>query len=164
MRGTKMMSYRGIALTALVLLIFSGIADAQVIEKKSIGLALAQQVAAAAEAEAVKNKWNVVISIVDEGGHLVYLQRMDNTQTGSIDVAIQKAKAAVSFKRPTKVYEDMVAGGRTAILSLPGVIAIEGGVPLMVKDHIIGAIGVSGVKSAEDGQIAKAGADILKGL
>jgi glc operon protein GlcG len=164
MRGAKMMSYRRIVLTALVLLLFSGNADAQVIEKKSIGLELAKQIVAAAETEAVKNKWNVVIAIVDDGGHLVYLQRMDNTQTGSIDVAIQKAKAAVSFKRPTKVYEDMVAGGRTAILSLPGVIAIEGGLPLMVKDQFIGAIGVSGVKSVEDGQIAKAGADILKGL
>lgn len=137
--------------------------ESQVIEKKGIGLALAKQIVAAAEAEAAKNNWNVVISIVDDGGHLVYVQRMDNTQTGSIEIAIQKAKAAIAFKRPTKAYEEMVAGGRTAILSLPGVIAIEGGIPLMVKDQFIGAIGVSGVKATEDGQIAKAGADILKG-
>jgi glc operon protein GlcG len=139
-------------------------AESQVIEKKGIGLALAKQIAAAAETEAAKNNWNVVICVVDEGGHIVYMQRMDNTQTGSIEIAVQKAKAAISFKRPTKVYEEMVAGGRMAILSLPGVIAIEGGIPLMVKDQFIGAIGVSGAKASEDGQIAKAGADILKGL
>jgi glc operon protein GlcG len=158
-----MISYRSITVITM-LLFFSGNAGAQVMEKKIIGLELAKQIAAAAETEAIKNKWNVVISIVDDGGHLVYLQRMDNTQTGSIEISIQKAKAAISFKRPTKVYEEMVAGGRTAVLSLPGVIAIEGGIPLLVKDQFIGAIGVSGVKSAEDGQIAKAGADILKGF
>jgi glc operon protein GlcG len=156
--------HRTFTVSLLAILLFVVNAESQLIEKKGIGLALAKQIAAAAEAEAAKNNWNVVISIVDDGGHLVYVQRMDNTQTGSIEIAIQKAKAAIAFKRPTKTYEEMVAGGRTAILSLPGVIAIEGGIPLMVKDQFIGAIGVSGVKASEDGQIAKAGADILKGL
>jgi glc operon protein GlcG len=158
-----MISHRVCTMSLLVFFLFFGNAESQMIEKKGVSLALAKQVAAAAEAEAAKNNWNVVICVVDEGGHIVYMQRMDNTQTGSIDIAIQKAKAAISFKRPTKVYEEMVAGGRMAILSLPGVIAIEGGIPLMVKDQFIGAIGVSGAKASEDGQIAKAGADILKG-
>jgi uncharacterized protein GlcG (DUF336 family) len=98
---------------------------------------------------------------VDDGGHLIYLQRLDGTQTGSIDVAIKKAQTAMSFKRPTKVFEDAIAGGRNALIALHGALPLEGGVPIAVGGQIIGAIGVSGVKSTEDGQIAKAGADSL---
>jgi glc operon protein GlcG len=108
----------------------------------------------------------VVIAIVDEGGNLVYLQCLDETQVGSIiEVAIQKAKTAVSFKRPSKALEDAVlTGGRTVVLSLPGALPIEGGVPLAVNDKVIGAIGVSGVTAQQDGQIAKAGVDALAKL
>lgn len=126
--------------------------------KKSLNLAAAKRIAAAAEAEAVKNKWNVVIAILDEGGHLLYLQRADGTQVGSVDVAIAKAQSAVKFKRPTKALEDALAGGRQAILALPGAVPVEGGLPLMVGADLIGAIGVSGVTSQQDGQIAAAGA------
>ena len=138
--------------------------NAQLIEKKTLSLELAKKIAEVAEAEAIKNNWSVVISIVDDGGNLVYLCRMDNTQIGSIEVSIQKARTAIFFKRPTKVFEDMVAGGRNAILSLPGVLPVEGGMPLNLKDQIIGAIGISGAKSNVDGIVAKAAADFMSGL
>ena len=125
--------------------------------KKTMTLAAAKKIAAAAEAEAVKNKWTVVIAILDDGANLVYLQKMDTTQIGSVDVAIAKAASAVKFKRPSKAFEEAVAGGRQAILKLPGAMPVEGGVPLMSDGIVIGAIGVSGVTSQQDGQIAAAG-------
>ncbi len=136
-------------------------ANAQTADKKVLTLDGARTVAAAAEAEAKKNNWNVVIAVVDDGGNLIYLQRIDGTQTGSIQVAIEKARTAQSFKRPTKVFEDAIAGGRNALLGLHGALPIEGGLPIIVGGQLVGAIGVSGVKSTEDGQIAKAGADSL---
>lgn len=135
--------------------------SAQLADKKVLTLDGAKKVAAAAETEARKNNWNVVIAVVDDGGHLVYLQRIDGTQTGSIDVAIQKARTAQAFKRPTKVFEDAIAGGRNALIALHGALPLEGGLPIVVGGQLVGAIGVSGVKSTEDGQIAKAGADSL---
>jgi uncharacterized protein GlcG (DUF336 family) len=124
----------------------------------------AQKVMAGAQAEAKKNNWNVVIAIVDSGGHLVSLQRLDNTQYGSIDVAKGKATTAVSFRRPTKALEDVIAGGGVGlrILKLEGATPLEGGIPIVVDGKIIGGIGVSGVTSAQDAQIARAGADTLK--
>jgi len=136
-------------------------ASAQTADKKVLNLDGARKVAAAAEAEAKKNGWNVVIVVVDDGGNLLYLQRMDGTQTGSIQVAIDKARTAQAFKRPTKVFEDAIAGGRTAILGLDGALPLEGGLPVKVGDQMVGAIGVSGVTSQQDGQIAKAGADAV---
>jgi uncharacterized protein GlcG (DUF336 family) len=137
------------------------IAWAQLADKKALTLTVAKQIAAAAAAEAEKNNWNVVIAIVDDGGHLVYLERRDETQTGSIEVALQKARTAASFKRPTKVLEDALMGGRTVLLSLPGAMPIEGGVPIALDNKVLGAIGVSGVTAQQDGQIAKAGVDTL---
>ena len=128
--------------------------------KPVLTLEAAKKLAAAAEEEAVKNKWNMVIAIVDDGGSLIYLQRLDGTQIGSIEVALHKAKTAVHFKRPTKALEDAVAGGRTVVLAL-GAMPIEGGLPLIVDDKLIGAIGVSGATAQQDGQVAKAGADAL---
>ncbi len=153
----KLMSWCILALFGLLSLH----AFAQLADKKVLTLEGAKKVAAAAESEARKNNWNVVIAVVDDGGHLVYLQRIDGTQTGSIDVAIQKARTAQAFKRPTKVFEDAIAGGRNALIALHGALPLEGGVPIMVGGQLVGAIGVSGVKSSEDGQIAKAGADSL---
>ncbi len=127
--------------------------------RKAITLDVAKQIAAAAEAEAKKNNWTVVITILDEGGNLLYLQRMDNTQIGSIEVSQAKARSAVGFKRPTKAFEDAVAGGRQAILKLPGALPVEGGIPFMIGDRCVGAIGVSGVTSQQDGVIATAGAN-----
>jgi uncharacterized protein GlcG (DUF336 family) len=146
---------------ALVLAGTALAASAQTADKKVLNLDGARKVAAAAEAEARKNNWNVVIAIVDDGGNLLYLQRMDGTQTGSIQVAIDKAKTAQAFKRPTKVFEDAIAGGRNAILGLNGALPLEGGLPIKSGDQLVGAIGVSGVTAQQDGQIAKAGADTI---
>lgn len=128
--------------------------------KKALNLGVAKHIAAAAEAEAKKNNWNVVIAVVDDGGHLVYLQRMDEAQYASVDVATRKAKTAIAFKRPSKALEDAVAAGRTGMLNLPA-IPLEGGLPLIAGGGMIGAIGVSGVTSQQDGVIAQAGADAL---
>jgi glc operon protein GlcG len=146
---------------ASVLLITMSVFAAQPATRQVLTLDIAKQVAAAAAAEAAANKWTVVIAILDEGGNLMYLERADDTQIGSIQVAQDKARSAVAFKRPTKVFEDAVAGGRTAIIKLPGAMPVEGGLPLMLNGRVAGAIGVSGVTSQQDGQIAKAGADAL---
>jgi uncharacterized protein GlcG (DUF336 family) len=127
----------------------------------SLTLQDAKNIAAAAEEEASRNNWAVVIAIVDEGGHLIHLLRRDNTQFGSIEVAIQKAHAAIAFRRPTKIWDEHVAEGRLRYLGLPGTLPIEGGLPVVVEGHFVGAVGVSGVRSDEDAQIAQAG---LKGL
>jgi glc operon protein GlcG len=133
----------------------------QLAEKKALTLAVAKQVAAAAESEAAKSNFTMVIVVVDDGGNLVYLEKMDETQFGSIEVAQAKAHSAIAFKRPTKVFQDAVAGGNTGILKLPGAIATEGGLPLVVDGKIIGAIGVSGGTSQQDGTVAAAGANAL---
>ena len=121
----------------------------------------AKIIAAASEAEARRNNWPVVIAIVDDGAHLIYLLRLDNTQFGSVDVAIQKARAAIAFRRPTKVWEEHVAEGRLRYLGLPGILPIEGGLPIIVDGQSIGAVGVSGVRSHEDAQIAQVGLDAM---
>jgi len=129
-----------------------------------ISLDQAKKVMAGAEAEAWKNSWNVVVAILDSGGHLVLLQRLDNTQFASVEVAQQKAYSAVAFRRPTKVFQDGVAAGGEGlrILKLAGATPVEGGLPLIFDGKVVGAIGVSGVTSQQDNQIAKAGADALK--
>lgn len=127
----------------------------------SITLDNARRVAASAAELALKNNYRVAIAIVDTSGHLVYFEKLDDTQTASIDVAIAKARSASNFKRETKIFETALAAGRTAILGLQGAVPLEGGVPLMQNGRIVGAIGVSGVTSEQDGQVAKAGAMIL---
>ena len=131
---------------------------------EAISLELTQKVILAAEVEAKKNNWPVAIAVVDGSGFLVAFQRLDNTQLGSVEVSLEKAKTAALFRRPTKVFEDLLAmGGVNAkLLKLPGALPIEGGIPIVHGGKIIGAIGVSGVKSVEDGQIAAAGAAALK--
>jgi glc operon protein GlcG len=121
----------------------------------------AKRIAAAAQAEAQRNDWRVVIAVVDDGGHLLYLERSHDTQFGSVETAIKKALAAVAFQRPTKTSEDAVQGGRLIHLALPGVIPAEGGVPLLLDGIIVGGLGISGVRSSQDGQIAAAGAAAL---
>jgi glc operon protein GlcG len=143
---------------ALLVVTTSSICAAQLATRQVLTLDIAKQVAAAAAAEAAANKWTVVIAILDDGGNLMYLERIDDTQIASIQVAQAKARSAVGYKRPTKVFEDAVAGGRTAILSLPDALPVEGGVPLILNGRVVGAIGVSGVTSQQDGQIAQAGA------
>jgi glc operon protein GlcG len=129
-----------------------------------ISLENARKAAAPALAEAEKNHWNVAVAIVDPGGNLVYFEKMDNTQLGSISVAMDKARTAASFKRPTKAFQDTLAQGGDSVrlLGLRNVTPIEGGIPLVMDGKIVGAIGVSGATSAQDGQCAKAGADTVK--
>jgi uncharacterized protein GlcG (DUF336 family) len=149
-----------LALSLFTLILPAVIEAADLATKKTLTLNAAKAIAAAAEAHAKTNNWNVVIAILDDGGNLLFLQRMDGTQIGSIDVAVAKAASAIKFKRPTKVFEDLIKE-RPAILKLPGAIPVEGGLPLTVDNQIIGAIGVSGVTSQQDGMIAAAGANVL---
>ncbi|MES2909787.1 MAG: heme-binding protein [Pseudomonadota bacterium] len=115
-------------------------------------------IAAAAEAEAVKNNWAVTIAIVDDGGHLLHLQRLDGAPPASAHIAPAKANTAALGRRETKTYEDMINGGRVSFLSAPTIQGmLEGGVPMMKDGQCVGAVGVSGVKSNEDAQIARAG-------
>jgi uncharacterized protein GlcG (DUF336 family) len=129
-----------------------------------ITLDAAKKIAVPAFAEARKNGWTMAVAIVDPAGDLVYFERMDNTQLGSINTAILKARSAAHFKRPTKVFQDMVASGGEGLraLGLEGAMPVEGGIPLVVDGKIIGAIGASGGTSAQDGQCAKAAADQMK--
>jgi len=128
-----------------------------------IGLEDAKKAAAAAHAEVAKaGSAPDAIGIVDHGGFLIYFERMDNTQLGSVEIAIEKARSAALFRRPTKVFEDALAGGRNAILALHGAVPIEGGVPIISGGKIVGAIGASGGTAPQDGQVAKAGADAIK--
>ena len=126
-----------------------------------IGLEAAKKAMAAAEAEAVKNNWPMAIVILDSTGHIVMLHRLDNTQYGSIHVAEDKAHTALDFKRPSKVFEDLVAQGGIGMrtLGLRGATPLEGGVPIIADGKIIGAVGVSGATAQQDGQVAKVGAD-----
>ncbi len=129
-----------------------------------ISLENAKKAAAPALAEAAKNNWNVAVAIVDPAGNLIYYEKMDNTQLGSANVAIDKARSAALFKRPTKAFQDALAAGGDSIrlLRIQGVVPVEGGIPLVADGKIVGAIGVSGVTSAQDNQCAKAGADTVK--
>ncbi len=129
--------------------------------KPFLSLEDAKRIAASAQTEAARNEWRVVIAVVDEGGHLLYLERDHHTQFGSVEIAIKKAHAAVAFQRPTKVSEDAVLGGRLIHLALPGVIPAEGGVPLVLDGNILGGLGVSGARASEDGQVAAAGVAAL---
>jgi glc operon protein GlcG len=124
-----------------------------------ISLEQAKKVLAGAEAEAMKNKWNMVIVVLDSGGNLVMLERMDGTQLGSIEAAKDKAYSAVLYRRPTKVFQDLVGQGgpNLRLLRLSGANPVEGGIPLVVDGKIIGAVGVSGAASEQDAQVAQAG-------
>ena len=130
----------------------------------SVSTENAKSVAAASIAEAQKNKWKMAIAIVDTGGYLVYFERMQDTQTGSVDLAVEKARTAALFRRPTKVFQDGVAAGGEGLrlLRLTGAIPIDGGVPIIMDGKLIGAVGVSGGSGEQDGQVAKAGSAAVK--
>ena len=130
---------------------------------KYITLEDAKKAMAAAEAEARKNSWNVAIAILDAGANLILFQKLDDTQLGSVNIAIGKAKTAVNFKRPTKALEDMIAGGRQVFLAVEGITPLQGGLPVMADGKLIGAVGVSGVLSSEDEQVAQAAVTVLQG-
>jgi len=129
--------------------------------KRVLTLDEAKRMAAGAESKAMEEGWPVAIAVVDDGGHLLCLHRLDGTQLGSIEGAIQKARCAVLFKRPTKSWEERLAEGRVGYLSLPGLMPVEGGIPVILDNQIVGGIGVSGVRSGEDAAIAQAGLNAL---
>lgn len=156
-----------ISVLSLILLIVLGwdaLAQMPNVYGLPINLDAAKKAAASAIAEARKNNWTMAVAITDIGGDLVYFEKMDGTQTGNVRVALGKARSAALFKRPTKVFQDVVAAGGEGlrILGLEGAVPIEGGLPLLMDGKIVGAIGVSGGTSQQDGVAAKAGADTLK--
>jgi glc operon protein GlcG len=153
-----------LVVTAASLAVMGAVHAAELATRRVLTLDVAKELSAAAEAHAVTNNWNVVIAIVDDGGRLMHLVRRDGTQYGSIEVAQDKARTAIAFRRPTKAFEDVVAGGRNAILGLNGATPIEGGIPIVVDGEMIGGIGVSGVTSSQDAQIAQAGLDALPAI
>ncbi|MEO8051441.1 MAG: heme-binding protein [Acidobacteriota bacterium] len=136
----------------------------QLSTKKSLNLAVTKVIVAAAETEATKNGWAMFIAVIDDGGVLTTVERMDDAQIGSLDVSIGKAQTSLKFKRPSKAFEDVINGGRHSLLGLPGVTPVEGGFPLMADGKVIGAIGVSGGSSQQDAQVAQAGVAALEAL
>lgn len=130
--------------------------------KKTLTIALAKRLAAAAVKCAEENHWNMFIAIVDDGANLMYLERMDGAQLGSQRVSVEKARSALLFKRPTKALEEAVAGGRIVVMTLANAVPVEGGLPLIAGGEIVGAIGVSGGTSPQDGVVAQAAAAELE--
>jgi glc operon protein GlcG len=131
--------------------------------RKSLTLEAARVAMAACEATARQNGWNVVIAVVDEGGHAILVQRLDGAQWSSIDTAVGKGRAATAWKRPTRLLEESINAGRTAFVSVSqGMALLQGGVPIEIEGQVVGAIGVSGVKAADDETVALAGVQALK--
>lgn len=135
----------------------AGTLSAQTYIQQAISLEGARSVVAAAEDEARRNNWKVAIAVVDAHGELVFFVKMDDVQQQSVDIAQAKARTAARMRRPTKALEDAVAGGRNVLLAVDGVLPLEGGVPIIVEGRVIGAVGVSGVTSQQDAQVATAG-------
>jgi glc operon protein GlcG len=165
----KNMARKNLQKMAILLLILlsalgSAVAQMPIPYGLPISLENAKKAAAPAVAEAAKNNWTMAVAIVGPAGNLIYYEKMDNTQLGSAEVAIDKAKTAALFKRPTKALQDALAAGGEGlrVLGIKGVTPVEGGIPLVMDGKIVGAIGVSGGSSAQDGQCAKAGADAVK--
>jgi glc operon protein GlcG len=152
-------------LMAVVLTLSASLALAQMPNHygASINLETAKKVATAAVAEVKKNNWTMAVAIVDTAGDLVYFEKIDGTQTGSVRVSMDKGRSAALFKRPTKAWQDALAAGGDGlrVLGIAGAVPVEGGLPLLIDGKIVGAIGVSGGSSAQDGVAAKAGADSL---
>jgi glc operon protein GlcG len=145
----------------LLLALFAAISvQAELPTKKVLTLGMAKKLIAAAESEARKRGATVVIAVVDDGGQLILLERLDDTQVASVEVAIGKARTAAIFRRPSKVFEDQVKNGRVAALALPGATPLQGGIPITVDGKVIGAIGASGNSPQEDEEIALAGAAV----
>jgi glc operon protein GlcG len=153
------MNFKNIFLITFFFFSITGIGFSQT---KILTLADAQRISDAAQERAEQDGWNVVIAVLDQGGHLLTLRRMDGTQVGSVDVAMAKAKTSLYFKRPTKVFQDMAKEGNLHMMSLPNVVAVEGGLPIKDGDMVIGAIGISGVTSEQDGIIADAALKALE--
>jgi glc operon protein GlcG len=155
---------KGIVAVALMLCSTLAMAQMAIPYGLSVGVEEAKKVAAPALAEARKNNWLMAVAIVDTSGNLIYYEKMDGTQLASANIAVEKARSATQFKRPTKALQDALAAGGDGlrILGLPGAVPVEGGIPLVAGGKIVGAIGVSGGTSAQDAQCATAGAALMK--
>jgi uncharacterized protein GlcG (DUF336 family) len=149
-----------IVAAALLWACFTALSAAELTTKKALNLEVAKAIAAAGEAHARANNWNVIITILDDGANMLYMQRMDGAQIGSIAVSLRKAQSAINYKRPSKFFADNIAAN-PGFAMLPGSIANEGGIPIAVDGEIIGSIGVSGATAAQDGMVAQAGVDAL---
>ncbi len=151
-------------ITAFIVVVLGAVwsmaASAQVVEKTTLTLAGAKRIAAAAEQTARDQGARVVIAVVDEGGNLLLLERLDDTQVASVQVGIDKARTAAIYRRPSRVFEDQVRNGRVSALALHGAVALQGGIPILVEDKVVGAIGVSGETPGQDEEIALAGASV----
>ncbi|HVN84564.1 MAG TPA: heme-binding protein [Candidatus Binatia bacterium] len=141
---------------------FATASFAQVVERKALTLSAAKRIVAAAEADAKAKNQTVVIAVVDDGGHVLLLERLDDTQVASVEVAIGKARTAAIFRRPSREFEEQIKNGRLASLVLPGATPLQGGLPLVYEGKVIGAIGVSGNTPQQDEDIAAAGAAVFK--
>jgi len=151
---------RSVLFAAVAVSIAVGTAQAQLVEKTALTLDGAKKIAAVAEAKAKAEGARVVIAVVDDGGSLLLLERLDDTQVASVNVGIDKARTAAIYRRPSKVFEDQVKNGRVSALALHGAVALQGGVPIIVGGKVIGAIGVSGETPGQDEDIALAGAAV----
>ena len=147
-----------IGTAAALLVIGARPAAAQVVQKSALTLAAAKSIVAAAEVEAARRKSTVVIAVVDDGGHVLVLERLDDTQVASVDVAIGKARTAAIFRRPSREFEEQIRSGRVAALALPGATPLQGGLPINYEGRVVGAVGVSGNTPQEDEDIARVGA------
>lgn len=150
-----------IAVFLSVVLLAGALCAAELASKKALTLDIARQIAAAGESHAVQNGWKVAIAIVDEGGYLLYFQRMDGAPLSAVDLANRKARTAAIFGRPSKAYNERIQQGETGVVAIPGVLPFEGGLPIAHEGQVLGAIGVSGVTSQQDGMVAQAGVDAL---
>jgi glc operon protein GlcG len=150
---------RGIVLSAALVAFATGASaqDRRPDYGPEVNVATAKKLAAGVVAECQKNGWNVAVAVVDNHGFLVYFERMDNTQTASMDIAVGKARSAATYRRPTRAFVDVINKGSPATATLPGVFASPGGLPIMVEGKVTGGIGVSGVTGDQDEQCAKAG-------
>lgn len=155
MSASRITQFLGAAVLALFA--FSVSAQQRPDYGPSVTVDQAKKIAAGVIGECTSNKWNVAVAVVDTGGHLVYFERMENTQTASMDIAIMKARAAATYRRPTRAFLDAINKSGPATMTLPGVVASPGGVPIMVGGKVTGAVGVSGVTGDQDEQCAKAG-------
>jgi len=149
---------RTIMFTTMTMAVWISTGQAQLVEKKALTLHGAKKIAAAAEAKAKAEGARVVIAVVDEGGNLLLLERLDDTQVASVNVGIDKARTAAIYRRPSKVFEDQVKNGRVSALALHGAVPLQGGVPISVDGKVVGAIGVSGGSGEQDHAVAEAGA------
>jgi len=148
----------------LATILSAALPGAELATKKALTLEIARGMAAAGEEFARKNGWRVAIAIVDEGGYLIYFQRMDGAPLSSVDLANRKARTAAIFGRPSKAYNERTQQGETGVVAIPGVLPFEGGLPITYEGQVLGGIGVSGVTSQQDGMVAQAGLDALAAM